>query len=151
MKRELTIGEITQRLCSYCAQGEHCEQEVREKLYQWGCHDTTKQADIITYLTNEGYLSVSRYCHAYVHDKVAYQGWGQVKIRIMLQAKHLPDNVIEEALRRISAEDYKKALKRAVSKYGTTDRKRTIRFAMQRGFTYEEVVNILKADNTYNS
>ncbi len=148
MKRTLTPEEIEQRACAYCAQAEHCEQEIREKLWQWGCSDTAEQQKIIDLLLQEDYINDERYCRAYCHDKVAYQGWGRVKIRMMLQSKRLPGHFVEKALQDISAADYKKALAKAVGKYSAEERERTIRFALQRGFEYNEILEFLSSDHS---
>lgn len=139
MKHELTPEQILQKACAYCAQAEHCEQEVKEKLRQWGLSDNKQQQQIIDYLFQENFLNEERYCHAFVHDKVKYQSWGKLKIKAMLQAKHLPANLIQQALNNINEKDYEEALRKAIGKYGETDPDRTLRFAMQRGFSYDEI------------
>lgn len=144
MKRDLTPEEIFSRATAYCAQAEHCTQEVKEKLWQWGCTDTLEQQKITDYLIAQDFINEERYCRAFVHDKVAYQGWGRLKIRMMLQAKHLPSLHIEAALQHIPYADYQRALMRAIEKYGAGQPERTIRFALQRGFTYEEIMAAMK-------
>ena len=86
------------------------------------------------------------YCHAFVHDKLLYQGWGRLKIRAQLQAKYLPSAKITEALNAINEKEYMQVLERVMaSKKRTiksTDpqaREKLIRFCLQRGFSYEDI------------
>ena len=138
MQKQLTKDELWQKATAYCAQSEHCLQEVRTKLWQWGCTADSWQNDLLTRLVDDNYIDESRYAHAFVHDKVAYQGWGKVKIRMMLLSKGVKEKIVEQALQEIDTADYEKALQKAISKYdGDTDRQ--IRLALQRGFEYEEI------------
>lgn len=142
MIRELTKDELWVRASAYCARGEHCRQEVREKLRQWGCKDENIRDEILCGLEKDGYIDEQRYCRAYVHDKVAYQGWGRVKIKMMLIAKGLSEEYVNSALETIDESEYISALKRALSKYDGM-REKQIRLALQRGFEYSEISRLL--------
>lgn len=135
---EKTKEYFWDKASAYCARAEHCEQEVKEKLYQWGCRQQDWRDEILIQLVEESYINHKRYCRAFVHDKVAYQGWGRIKIKQMLLQKGLPETLINEALNDIDEQDYQKALERALSKY-PNDVIRQTRFAMQRGFEYAEI------------
>ncbi len=142
MRDELTKEELLLKAQTYCARSEHCASEVREKLWQWGCKEERWRSEIIESLEDEGYINAERYCRAYVHDKVEYQGWGRVKIRMMLRGKSLPELEIELALAEIDENSYRKQLMKALSHY-KDDRERAIRYAMQKGFEYEIVAEEL--------
>ena len=141
--KQYTPDEWLPRATAYCAQAERCAADVRLKLRQWGCADAAQSDSIIDRLYDESFLDDDRYCRAFVHDKVAYQGWGRVKIRMMLLMKHLPEREADAAQRCLDPALYREALRRAVGRYGATDRDRTIRFCLQRGFTYEEILQEL--------
>ncbi|MBQ8101264.1 MAG: RecX family transcriptional regulator [Paludibacteraceae bacterium] len=141
--KQYTPDEWLPRATAYCAQAERCAADVRLKLRQWGCADAAQSDSIIRRLYDESFLSDARYCRAFVHDKVAYQGWGRVKIRMMLLMKQLPEKEIDKALEETDDGLYREALRRAVARYGVSDRDRTIRFCLQRGFTYEEILQEL--------
>ena len=138
MQKELSKDRLWLKASAYCAKSEHCEQEVRTKLWQWGCREDSWFDDILARLVEENYIDEHRYASAFVHDKVAYQGWGRVKIRMMLIAKGVKESVVEESLHEIDLSDYRKALCKAIDKY-KGDRERQIRLALQRGFEYEEI------------
>lgn len=148
-KNEWSMAQLTAKAEAYCAAAEHCISEIRSKLQQWEATD--EQCDeIITHLLHANYIDEQRYCHAFSHDKVLYQGWGRAKIRANLYAKHLPSEAITQALKDINETEYRKTLERVISSkrrtLKTTDiaaREKLLRFCMQRGFTYEEISEYL--------
>jgi regulatory protein len=148
-KNEWSMAQLTAKAEAYCAAAEHCISEMRTKLQQWEATD--EQCDeIIAHLVQNNYINEQRYCHAFTHDKVLYQGWGRIKIRAYLYAKHLPSEAISQALKDIDETEYQKTLERVISSkkrtLKTTDtaaREKLLRFCMQRGFTYEEISEYL--------
>ncbi len=147
-KREWSLDELQSKAEAYCAAAEHCLQEVRGKLYDWGA--TSDQIeDIVLYLQEACYVDEARYCRAYVHDKVMFQGWGRLKIIAHLHMKGLSSNYINAAVDEIDMQEYMAVLRRVVdSKRRTlcaTDartREKLLRFCLQRGFTYEEIESL---------
>ena len=144
MKKEFTKEELLSKVEAWCAKCEHCEQEVKAKLRQWGCRNDQWENEIIENLKANKFVDEERFCKAYVHDKSEYEGWGRMKIRMMLRSKRIELSMIEEALKTINQEVYLQSLEKAVAKYGREDRERTMRFALQRGFEYDEIVEYLK-------
>lgn len=146
---EWSLEQLRAKAEAYCAAAEHCCYDLRLKLQQWGA--TTEQTEqIIVLLQEQHFVDEQRYCHAFVHDKVLYQGWGRMKMRAYLQAKHLPNKAIESALENIDESEYFRILNRLIEskKRGikTTDpqaKAKLIRFCMQRGFTYEEILRYI--------
>ena len=65
-----------------------------------------------------------------------------MKIRMMLIAKGVKESVVDEALREIDPSDYRRALLKAIDKY-KGDRERQIRLALQRGFGYYEIKEVV--------
>ena len=126
----------------YCSQAERCRQEVEQKLRAWRADDADWE-EVIRYLYDNGYLDDGRYCRAFVHDKVAFAGWGRQKIRYALRGKGLPDREIEQALEGIDTDVYRKNLERLIASRPTADneeeRGRLVRFLMQRGYSWEEM------------
>ena len=143
---------LRQKASAYCASAEHCEQEVRDKLAAWGAENDETVNAIITYLEENNFLSATRYCRAYAHDKLIYQGWGKRKIEMMLRQKHLPKQDIQEALDTIEGEQYQDILetllqKKARSLKGETGDKaqmKLLRYAASRGFDYESSMQIIR-------
>ena len=73
-----------------------------------------------------------------------------MKMRAQLQARHLPSQAIEQALNDIDEDTYRSVLarvletkKRSIKSTDPQAREKLIRFALQRGFTYEEISSIM--------
>lgn len=138
-KTVLSQSEYRSKAARYCALVEHCEAEVRTKLYQWSCPEAWHD-EIIDYLYEQNYLNDERYCAAFVHDQVAYQGWGQMKIRAALTARHLSSASIDRAMRNIDFTEYDRHLTRLIEQKKGTERDKLIRYLLQRGFTMDEIL-----------
>lgn len=144
-KHEWSSDELRNKAEIYCASAEHCCSEVLIKLQQWGA-DSEQSQQIIQQLQTNGYIKEERYCRAFVHDKVLYQGWGRMKVQAALYAKHLPEQYIDAAIEAIDETEYNAVLqramqtkKRAIKSSDPMAREKLIRFLLQRGFTYDEI------------
>ena len=147
---EWSLDELKHKAEAYCSTAEHCNAEVVMKLQQWGAQEAEID-EILQHLAAQRYIDEARYCHAFAHDKVLYQGWGRIKIRAALFAKHLPSSLINQALADINETEYFNVLerviatkKRAIKSNDPIAREKLIRFCLQRGFTYDEIQQILK-------
>ncbi len=143
VKNEWSEQDLLVKAQNYCSLAEHCIAEVREKLYQWGT-PTVAQDRILDRLCQSGFIDEQRYAAAFVHDKVAFQGWGREKIRMMLLMKHLPSHVVEEAIAGIDEEVYEQQITRLIEQkkqeLSTLNyQNRIVRFLAQRGFTIDEI------------
>lgn len=149
VKREWSLDELKHKAEAYCAAAEHCCFEVNNKLQQWGANADEIES-IISHLTAQRYIDELRYCCAFTHDKIRYQGWGRVKIKAALYAKHIPSLLITQALDAIDETEYLATLERIIATkkrtIKSTDlmaREKLIRFCLQRGFTYDEIEELV--------
>lgn len=147
--KEWSPAELKFKAEAYCAAAERCEADVRTKLKQWNCTAATAD-EIVDFLYSANFLSDERYCAAFVHDKLIFQGWGRVKMEYMLRAKHLPAAAIRVAIDSIDEIEYFRVLSHLLE----TKRKTLIgnpvdntdsifRFLLQRGFTSNEIARVL--------
>ncbi|MBO7457427.1 MAG: RecX family transcriptional regulator [Paludibacteraceae bacterium] len=135
---ELSKAEWLSKAEAYCARAEHCAADVRRKLYEWGT-----PSDFFDFIEENLYamdfLNDSRFCRAYVHDKVEYQAWGRMKIQAGLRALQLPESAITEALENIDEIAYFRNLRSLIKQRKNDPEEKRLRFLAQRGFTYEEI------------
>lgn len=141
--RELSKREWLDKAEAYCARSEHCAADVRRKLYEW-----QTPAEIVDFIEQNLYandfLNDARFCHAYVHDKVAYQSWGRLKIQAGLRALDLPESEIRKSLDEIDENQYQSNLKALIKQRKSDSPDKFLRFLAQRGFTYDEINKICK-------
>ena len=136
--QELSKREWLDKAEAYCAKSEHCAADVRRKLYEW-----QTPAEIAEFIEQNLYandfLNDARFCAAYVHDKVAYQSWGRLKIQAGLRALQLPESEISQALKNIDETVYFGNLRKLIHSRSSDSEDKRLRFLLQRGFTYEEI------------
>ena len=73
--KQITEQEAYLRLAALCAQAEHCQYEMLEKMRRWELTDEV-QARVMQRLVAERYVDDERYARAFVKDKVRYNKWG---------------------------------------------------------------------------
>lgn len=139
---EYSLRELTSKAEHYAASSEHCAEDVRLKLRQWGATSSDEQT-IIAHLVEHDFINHLRYAHAFVHDKLRFQNWGRVKISYALRAKKIEDSCINEALETIDEQDYFAVLRKVASHKKGATREQLLRFLSQRGFTFDEIRHVL--------
>ena len=75
----MTEQEAYLRLAALCAQAEHCEYEMQEKMRRWEIADDA-QARVMQRLITERYVDDERFARAFANDKVKYNKWGRRKV-----------------------------------------------------------------------
>ena len=151
MKKPLTPGEALNKAAAYCTLCERCESEVSAKLTAWGV-PASEQQSIIARLTNEKFIDESRYCRAFVNDKVKFNRWGRIKITAALREKHLPQEHIKEALEEIDEEIYQQSLQETIDikrrelkgKDDFATQQKIIRHAAGRGYEPALIMKTIK-------
>lgn len=149
----LSFDEGLSRMAALCSVSEHCESEVREKLQKVAMPAVDIQR-IVDRLYDDDYLNTARYCRAFSRDKLRFAHWGRIKIQQALRMKGLPDADIRQALNDLDeelGEEYRSILEEALEQKSRTlhdeddytRRGKLIRFAASRGFTPDEILDIL--------
>jgi regulatory protein len=131
-------------LAALCAQGEHCQWEMLEKMRRWELDDAA-QAAVMARLVKERYVDDERYARAFVKDKVRYNKWGRRKVEQALWQKHISEDIRQQVLDEVDDEEYLSVLRPLLKqKRRATKAKddyelnqKLLRFALGRGFTYD--------------
>src|ERR1700753_2259928 len=99
--KKITDEKIALRKAEhYCAYQERSQQEVRDKLYEWGLHQNAVE-NLIVQLIAGNFLNEERFANAYARGKFNQKGWGKIKIKQGLKFKKVPDVLIKKALQTI--------------------------------------------------
>lgn len=140
---------ILDRLRGLCSRREYCYADVLRKAKDALDGDVQAAKEVADELVADRYVDDHRYASAYARDKSAIQGWGEVKIRYMLSAKGVPRDVIDKALQEIDqnkADSRLEKLLHAKLKSLKDDpqvRLKLFRFALGRGYSYDEVNSLI--------
>ena len=149
MKSEI-FTEALEKLKNYCAYQERCDFEVIKKLESLGINETNIIA-IVSKLKQQNYLDNDRYAEAFASGKHKIKGWGNVKIRVALKAKRLPEELISKALEQFDPKAYsarlnevtKKKWRLLGDKKDQNTRQKLFRFLYGKGYESELINNAI--------
>jgi regulatory protein len=137
--------KVLERLQRQCSKAEYCSSDVRRKALKAMEGDAEAASRIVEALVRERFVDDGRYAAAFSREKSSLQGWGAVKIRFMLRSKGIPDEIISAALEEIDPGKAERKLDKLVSdKARLLDgdpqkRLKLLKFALGRGYSYDEV------------
>ena len=139
-----TEQEAYLTLAALCAQAEHCQWEMLEKMRRWEVPEEA-QARVMQRLVSERYVDDERYAQAFVKDKIRYNKWGRRKVDQALWQKHIDEDIRKRVLDEVDDDEYLKVLRpllkqkrkstKANSDYELNQK--LMRFALGRGFTFD--------------
>ena len=131
-------------LAALCAQAEHCQWEMLEKMRRWEVPEEA-QARVMQRLVSERYVDDERYAQAFVKDKIRYNKWGRRKVDQALWQKHIDEDIRKRVLDEVDDDEYLSVLRpllkqkrrstKANSDYELNQK--LMRFALGRGFTFD--------------
>lgn len=138
---------ILDRLRGLCSRREYCYADVLKKAKDALDGDAQAAKEVADVLVEDKYVDDLRYASAFARDKSAIQGWGEVKIRYMLSAKGVSRDVIDKALEEIDQDKADSRLEKLLQnklkslKDDPQCRLKLLRFALGRGYSYDEVAH----------
>ena len=145
------INKILDNLRRQCSRREYCVSYVLAKAEKALEGDKEKAMQVVESLVKDKYVDDLRYACAYAREKSSISGWGEVKIRYMLSAKRISKDVISQALEDIDQQRATSRLEKLLeNKYRTLKddpqwKMKLLRFALGRGYSYDEVNEVLKS------
>ena len=138
----------------YCAYQERSQQEIRNKLYEWGLHSEEVEAGI-SELVSADFINEERFAIILAGGKFRIKHWGKVKITQALKMHKITPYCIKKALQQIPENDYENKLiqiiekKRAsiVGKLTPLKLRKLALFAQSKGYESDLIWKVLKAEN----
>lgn len=147
---EITKEKALAKLANMCSKREICPSKATELMYRWGVKPNEQQ-EILEYLTQNRYIDPKRYATLFVREKCRVGQWGKRKIIEALRVKYLSKEVITLAMEQEYREDkgtleaiLKQKIKTTKGKDDRDIANKVIRFALSRGFEYEEVSETMR-------
>ena len=131
-------------LAALCAQAEHCQWEMLEKMRRWEVPEEA-QARVMQRLVKERYVDDERYARAFVKDKIRYNKWGRRKVDQALWQKHIDEDIRKRVLDEVDDEEYLSVLRPLLKQKRKSTKanndyelnQKLMRFALGRGFTFD--------------
>lgn len=138
------------KLTALCARSEHCQQEMLDKMRQWGVSEE-ERAQVMQRLVNEHYVDDERFTRAFVNDKIRYNKWGRRKVEQALWMKRIDEHIARAILDEVDDEEYTATLTPMLKQKRRTTKANSdyelnmklIKFALSRGFTMDIIKQCL--------
>ena len=141
IKKIYTIKEGKSRAAKYCATQERSQQQVRDKLYDWGLYGDEVE-EVISWLISEDFVNEERFAQAYVSGHFKLKKWGRIKIKQGLEQKKISEFCINKGLKEIDDLVYESTIKELVQiKWRLLKeanlyikKQKVVRYLLQKGF-----------------
>ena len=143
------MEKVLDKMRNLCSRREYCRSDIMKKVLKALDGDRDGAEKIIETLVGEKYIDEIRYSSAFARDKSSIAGWGEAKIRYMLSSKGIPRETISLALEEIDEGKAAGRLEKLMEnkfkslKDDPQCRMKMLRFALGRGYGYEEVSSVL--------
>jgi len=141
--------KVADRMRGLCSRREYCRQDIMKKVLAALGGDADEAGRIMDRLVEEKYIDDLRYASAFARDKSSIAGWGATKIRYMLAAKGIDRETIAAALQEVDEGKASDRLEKLLSakvrslKDDPQCRMKLLRFALGRGYQYDEAAELI--------
>lgn len=146
---ETEVRKVTDRLRRLCSRREYCSSDILKKAVTALEGDKEIAEKVLDELIKDKYVDDFRYASAYAREKAMISGWGETKIRYMLSGKRVASDIIAQALNEIDEGKASTRLEKIIeNKYRSLKsdpqcRLKLLRFALGRGYKYDDVVPVV--------
>lgn len=148
------VKTVRSQLEALCAKREYCESDIRRKAMDRLEGDRQKADELVAALVADKFVDNVRYASAFAREKASLQGWGPIKIRFQLRAKGISEADIASALGEIDADKASARLEKLllnkwhILQDDPQGRLKLIKFALTRGYEYEEIDPLVRQITT---
>jgi len=155
-RKIITTLQALEKAKKYCANQEHCQFDVRIKLFTWNINGE-KAEWIIGELICEGYLNEERFARAFARGKFNIKSWGKQKITTELKKRNISEYCIQKALSEINEENYSTRLKDIAEKWLNKHKNETLiakkqklfRYLASKGYQTDEIWNFINKSKEF--
>ena len=144
------LKDALQKAASFCAYQERTQQEVRDRLKEWGIWGDDAE-EVIAELITQNYLNEERFAKSFAGGKFRVKGWGKRKIQQHLKQRGISGYNLDQAMKEIGSDDYRQTLTDLLDKKRRTLRddnplvvkQKLVRYAMSRGYESDLIFAVL--------
>ncbi|RYF64646.1 MAG: RecX family transcriptional regulator [Cytophagaceae bacterium] len=148
-----SIKDALRKAAMFCAYQERTQQEVRERLKEWGVFGDDAE-EVIAELIQQNYLNEERFAKSFAGGKFRVKGWGRRKIKQQLQQRGISGYNLDQAMKEIGPDDYRETLTDLLEKKRQSLRddnplivkQKLVRYALSKGYESELIFTVLKGE-----
>ncbi len=109
------LSELKRKIARFCAWRDRCSIEVEKKLYELEA-TPLQTKELMKWLNDEKFLDDARFAKSYAYGKFSQNHWGKLRIIAELRHRALEQELINEALKNISENEYTETLESLAGK-----------------------------------
>jgi len=151
LKEVYTTKQALHKAAKFCAYQERTQQEVRNKLYEYGLNPDEVE-EVICELITENFINEERFAQIYARSKFRQKKWGRIKIRQHLKQKGVSQYCIQKGLAEIEEEEYQETLLELLTKknpqikakHFLEKKQKLSQYALSKGYELEAVLEQIK-------
>lgn len=144
-RKPMSEQQAFNQLATRCAAAEYCLDDMRRKMTAWELPEGAEER-ILQKLVQERFVDEQRYAAAFARDKFRYNRWGERRIALELERRHIASDTIQEALEQLDETEALKTLQALLQQKQKSTRGRNpyeinmklMRFALSRGFSMDQ-------------
>ncbi|GAB3897039.1 regulatory protein RecX [Spirosoma agri] len=145
------LKDALRKAAMFCAYQERTQQEVRNRLKEWGIYGDDAE-EVIAELIQQNYLNEERFAQSFAGGKFRIKGWGKRKIKQHLQQRGITGYNLDQAMNGIAPDDYRTTLSELLDKKRRSLRddnpliikQKLARYAFSKGYEPDLVWQVLE-------
>jgi regulatory protein len=145
-----SVKDALRKAAMFCAYQERTQQEVRDRLKDWGVWGDDAE-EVIAELIQQNYLNEERFAKAFAGGKFRVKNWGKRKIKQHLQQRGISGYNLDQAMKEISPDDYRDTLADLLAKKRQSLRdnnplvikQKLVRYALSKGYESDLIFTVL--------
>ncbi|QJW88363.1 RecX family transcriptional regulator [Spirosoma taeanense] len=149
-----TLKDALRKAAMFCAYQERTQQEVRDRLKEWGVWGDDAE-EVIAKLIQQNYLNEERFAKSFAGGKFRVKGWGRRKIKQHLQQRGITGYNLDQAMKEIAPDDYRETLADLLDKKRRSlrddnplvIRQKLVRYAMSKGYESDLIFAVLGSED----
>ncbi|ADB41023.1 regulatory protein RecX [Spirosoma linguale] len=145
-----SVKDALRKAAMFCAYQERTQQEVRDRLKEWGVWGDDAE-EVIAELIQQNYLNEERFAKSFAGGKFRVKGWGKRKIKQHLQQRGITGYNLDQAMNEIAPDDYRGTLSDLLAKKRQSLRgdsplvvkQKLVRYALSKGYEPDLIFSVL--------
>ncbi|GAB3575847.1 regulatory protein RecX [Spirosoma luteolum] len=145
------LKDALRKAAMFCAYQERTQQEVRDRLNEWGVWGDDAE-EIIAELIQQNYLNEERFAKSFAGGKFRVKGWGRRKIKQHLQQRGITGYNLDQAMKEIEPDDYHTTLTDLLTRKRQSLRddnplvvkQKLFRFALSKGYESDLIWQVIE-------
>ncbi|MCX6213943.1 regulatory protein RecX [Spirosoma sp.] len=145
-----SVKDALRKAAMFCAYQERTQQEVRDRLKEWGIWGDDAE-EVIAELIQQNYLNEERFAKSFAGGKFRVKGWGKRKIKQHLQQRGITGYNLDQAMKEIAPDDYRGTLSDLLAKKRQSLRgdsplvvkQKLVRYALSKGYEPDLIFSVL--------